>query len=215
MSPTRRIGLFGGSFDPVHRGHLHAARSAQDAFELDRVVFVPAARPPHKPERILADGPHRLRMLEIAVEPEPSWCVSDLELRRPGPSYTIDTVHALPAAVGEPEDAAIHLVIGSDNLEGLSTWHRARELLAEVQPVVVLRAGGSAASPSELVRRLPAGLLEGGLDERIARGLLFVAPVHSNSTDVRARLAAGDDVSAELPRGVWEYLRRHGIYRCA
>ena len=78
--------------------------------------------------------------------------------------------------------------------------------------MVVLRAEGATASPAEIVRRLPTELLAGGLDERIERGLLLVAPVPFNSTDVRARLAAGDDLSADLPRGVWEYVRRHGIY---
>src|SRR5262245_7482462 len=85
----RRIGFFGGSFDPVHIGHLHVAREAQRAFALDRVVFVPAAQPPHKPGRRLASGEHRVRMLELAIGDTPGWSVSTLELERGGTSYTI------------------------------------------------------------------------------------------------------------------------------
>ena len=212
MSPRRRLGLFGGSFDPVHLGHLHAARAAAGAFDLERVVFVPAARPPHKPERILAAGSQRLRMLEIAVEPEPTWCVSDLELARSGPSYTIDTVQALAAHVDEPAQAEIHLILGSDNLPGLADWYRARELLEQVRPVVVLRDETDRA----LLEELSPALVE-RLGARIARrvhdGVLALPPVPVRSTDLRLRIAAGENVGDELPPGVWEYVLRHGVYR--
>ena len=117
MNPRpRRLGLFGGSFDPVHMGHLHVARVAQRARDLERVVFVPAARPPHKLERALAPGADRLAMLRLAIAGEPSWTVSDVELRREGPSYTVQTVRELALAVGEPADAEVWMILGSDNL---------------------------------------------------------------------------------------------------
>ena len=135
----RRIGLLGGSFDPIHRGHLHAAGVAQAAFGLDRVVFVPAARPPHKAGRALTAGAHRLAMVHLAIAGRPEWSASDLELRRPGPSYTLDTVRALPHEVGEPPDAQVFLILGSDSLAGLPGWHEVEELLRLARPIVVLR----------------------------------------------------------------------------
>src|SRR5215831_2666653 len=133
------IGLFGGSFDPVHAGHLHAARSALEAFGLDRVAFVPAREPPHKPGRVLASGEDRLRMLRLATAAEPRFLVLPLELEREGPSFTIDTVRALPEALGRPPDVPIYLVLGSDNLAGLESWREAAALIARVHPVIVHR----------------------------------------------------------------------------
>src|SRR5215468_8846275 len=99
---TRRLGLFGGSFDPPHEGHLHVARAARGRFGLDRVVFVPAAEPPHKPGRELAPGADRMAMLRLLLEGEPRCETCGLELVRGGRSFTIDTVRALPSALGEP-----------------------------------------------------------------------------------------------------------------
>src|SRR6187401_1771674 len=124
----RRIGLFGGSFDPVHQGHLHAARAAAAAFRLDRVVFVPAFESPHKTGVRMASGAHRTRMLELAIAHDPTFCISLLELERGGPSYTIDTVRELPRAIGERADCALFLIVGSDNVALLPTWREAESL---------------------------------------------------------------------------------------
>jgi nicotinate (nicotinamide) nucleotide adenylyltransferase len=149
-APPERVGLFGGSFDPIHAGHLHAARAARTAFGLDRVVFVPANQSPYKPTRRLAPGPDRLEMLRLALRGEPGFEVSDLELERQGPSYTIDTVRALRGSLGLAADASIHLILGSDVLDGLAGWREARALLEAVQPVVVHRAGPmGAADPGD------------------------------------------------------------------
>ena len=155
----RRIGLFGGSFDPPHAGHLHVARAARGRFGLERVVFVPAAEPPHKPGRQLESGADRLAMLRLLLADEPGCETSDLELRRGGRSFTIDTVRALPAALGEPEDCEIYLLIGSDNLAGLPGWREARALLERVQPVVVRREGTLADEIALLAPLLPEELL--------------------------------------------------------
>src|SRR5262245_873479 len=100
LAQARRVGVYGGSFDPVHAGHVHVARQAQRAFALDAVVFVPAAQPPHKPGRVLASPQDRVAMLEIALRGEPSWRVTTLEFERSGPSYTIDTLRELPRRLG-------------------------------------------------------------------------------------------------------------------
>jgi len=205
---TRRLGLLGGSFDPVHRGHLHAARAAQRAFDLDRVIFVPAAQPPHKPDRRLAAGSDRMALVELAIAGEPTWSASDMELERSGPSYTIDTVRELAARVGEPEDASLFLILGLDNLEGLLDWYRADELFELVQPILVPRAGAPLPDMEQLLLGRPATwrtLLE--------RGLLDVPSAPGRSTDLRASLAQGSEAEPDLPAGVEQYISARGLYR--
>lgn len=204
---ARRLGLFGGSFDPVHLGHLHAARSAREAFSLDRVVFVPAARPPHKPGRVLASGADRVRMLELALEGESDFDISDLELAREGPSYTMDTVRELRSAVGESEAAELYMILGSDNLRGLEKWSRVEELLREVVPIVIFRAGASKDALDELRGDLSEEILE-----RLRNGFLDLPPVEASSTAVRTALGGGEEPSIELPPSVGEYIRSRGLY---
>ncbi len=205
--PRRRIGLFGGSFDPIHRGHLHAARAARDRFDLDRVVFVPAAQSPFKPGTVPAPDADRLAMVELAIAGERAFEASDLELRRGGRSFTIDTVRALPAALGEPEDCAIHLILGSDNLPGLPGWRGARELLERVQPVVVHRAG----QPDALLDGVRAEFGD-AIAEKLRAGYLRLPPVEASSTDVRERLARAGAPDVDLPPRVMEYVRARGLY---
>jgi nicotinate-nucleotide adenylyltransferase len=204
---TRRIGLFGGSFDPPHAGHLHVARTARGRFGLDRLVFVPAAEPPHKPGRRLASGTDRLAMLRLLVGDEPRCEVSDLELERGGRSFTIDTVRALPAALGEPEECEIYLLLGSDNLALLPQWREARALLERVQPVVVRRGGELAGELAALAGRLDEPLLR-----KLERGALDLPPVPVSSTDVRETLAGTGVELALVPPAVLEYIRAHGLY---
>lgn len=205
---VRRLGLFGGSFDPVHRGHEHVVRAAQSAFRLERVLWIPAARPPHKPERILAEAADRLAMLELALAGHPSWSVSRLELERSGPSFTIDTVRALPGALGLEPAVELHLVIGGDNLVGFATWREVEALLERVQPVVVVRRGDEREALRELVRGLPEPLVR-----KVERGLVLAPLVPISSTELRARLARGERVDDELAPTVAEYVRARGIYR--
>jgi nicotinate-nucleotide adenylyltransferase len=210
-SGPRRVGIFGGSFDPVHAGHLHVARAAQAARGLEQVVFVPAARPPHKPERILASGADRVAMLELALAGEPAssrWSVADLELERSGPSYTIDTVRELPGRLGLAPQAELYLLLGSDNLRDLPRWREADELLSRVHPIVLAR------SPLEPILRELQRELAPELVAKLRAGLLDLSPVEVSSSDVRGQLARGEDPGRALPAGVLEYIRRQGIYGC-
>ncbi len=217
LAGVRRLGLFGGSFDPVHVGHLHVARAAQRAFDLDHVLFVPAARPPHKPDRVLADGADRLAMLERVVRDEPRWSTTDLELRRAGPSYTVDTVRALGPELGLPGDAEVFLLIGGDNLDGLPEWREVEELLRLVRPVIVFRAGEGADGTGPGRRAVEelgrSGRLSAGAVAALLAGFLALPPVEVSSTSLRRRLAAGEDVGDELPDAVREYAVGRGIYR--
>lgn len=201
-----RLGLFGGSFDPVHAGHLHVARSAAAAADLDHVVFVPAARPPHKPGVRLAGGADRSAMLALALGVEPRWSVWGVELGRDGPSYTIDTVRALVEARGGAGE--VFLLVGEDNLDGLGDWRDVEALLGLVRPIVVARAGTLDVRLARLAARLPAPLVE-----RLAAGWVDAPPVPTAATDLRERLSRGEDPGAELPPGVLEYARSRGIYR--
>jgi nicotinate-nucleotide adenylyltransferase len=201
------MGMLGGSFDPVHLGHLHAARAALEAFDLDQVVFIPAAQAPHKSERPSASDRDRLEMLRLAIRGEPRFEVSDIELRRGGVSFTIDTVRDLPRELGWPDDAEIHLIVGSDNLPGLPHWHRARELIERVHPIVVHRDG----DPDHMLSRTLASL---GADAhaKLRAGYLRLPPVEVSSTELRGRGANFRDERSLVPAAVEEYIRAHGLY---
>ena len=203
-----RVGVLGGSFDPVHAGHLHAARAAQEAFALDRVVFVPAAQAPHKPGGPSASGLDRATMLELAVGRERDWLVSTLELEREGPSYTIDTLRALRGELGLAAEDELYLILGGDNLAGFLEWRSASEILELAQPLVVVRGGDEA----EVLRGLEERWGERAA-ARLARGLVRAPRVEVAASDLRAALARGEDPGAALPPGVLEYIRARGIYR--
>jgi nicotinate-nucleotide adenylyltransferase len=211
---ARRVGLFGGSFDPIHEGHLHAARAALDAFDLDRVVFVPAARSPYKPAGGTAAPEHRLAMVELAITGEPRFAASSLELERAGPSYTIDTVRAVladPGLVGEAPGVAWHLILGDDNLRALDGWRAAEELVTLVQPVVVHRDGDARARIAEL--GAPHGRLSQRAVQRLEQGLVELPPVVVSSSELRAHgLDATLAFPEPVPQAVRDYARRHGLY---
>lgn len=204
---TRRIGLFGGSFDPVHAGHLHAARAALAAFRLDRVVFVPAAESPHKIGVKLARAVDRTAMLALAIRGEERFAISTIEIDRGGRSYTSHTVRDLPRAIGEPEDCELFLIVGSDNLALLPTWRDARELLERVQPIVVHREGEPAVVLDAIEARFGRELAE-----KLRAGYLQLPPVVVSSSDLRARLPDGLDAGMDLDPAVAEYIRAHGLY---
>ncbi len=210
---ARRIGLFGGSFDPVHSGHLHATRAARAAFGLDRVVFVPAAEPPHKIGQRLAEGRHRLAMLELAIAGEPAFEASSIELDRGGRSFTIDTVRALPAAIGERDDCEIYLILGSDNLAGLATWRAAGELVDRVQPVVVHRDDDSCAESEPRALALIAERLGPERAEKVRKGRVDLPPVRVTATALRGELAHGKKLLGEIDPAVLRYIEEHGLYR--
>lgn len=202
-----RVGVFGGSFDPVHAGHLHVARAAMRAFELNRIVFIPARESPHKPGAMFADGVDRTAMLELAVADEPRWLVATLELERPGPSYTVDTLRELPEHLGLPADCELFLILGGDNLTGLPDWKDVDEVLLRARPIVVVRTGEERVELERIQERMG-----GAVAEELAAGLLELPPVPLAATDLRAALGRGELVDESLPPHVGEYIRARGIY---
>ncbi len=190
-----RLGIFGGSFDPVHEGHLGLARAAREALMLDEVLFVPAFSPPHKPGQRLAAVAHRLAMLDLALADDPACAVSRLEADSGHPVYTIDTVRALRAQYG-PE-AALVLLLGWDAWRDLPDWKEATALRALVHVAVAPRPDNAGAAPP--------------LDERAH--LIPAAPRAVASRDIRARVARGESLSGLVPPAVAAYIAAHGLYR--
>ena len=195
-----RIGIVGGTFDPMHNGHLAVAEAARECAELDRVLLVPAAVPPHRgPARATADD--RLAMARIAAAASEGVEVSDLELRRGGRSYTVDTLRAL--AAGNPH-AELYLVLGWDAARELRTWRDPDEVLALARLLVVGRPG--AGMPGE------AELRAAGIDP--ARVVLCAVPTPDvSATRIRELVAGGRPISGLVPPGVERYVAEHGLYR--
>lgn len=202
---AQRLGVLGGSFDPPHLGHLHAARRAREAFALEHVVFVPAARPPHKLGRALASERERLEMLALLLEGEADISVWGAELARRGPSYTVDTLRALRALV--PTPAALFLILGADNLPDFPRWRAAEEILALAQPIVVHRSG------AEPVAEVASAGLSSIARTRLAIGRLACPALDVSSTEIRAEVVRGVAAQLRLPPRLQEYIRARGLYR--
>ena len=203
----RRIGVFGGTFDPPHLGHLALAEWAWARLRLDRVLFVPAGAPPHKRGRRLSDPAHRLAMVRLAVRGNPAFAVSDLEALRTGPSYTVDTLRALRA---RHPGARLFLLMGADSLSEFPTW-REPAAIARLATLVVAARPGPGARVSRGGARKPAR------PARLPRGARVVRldnPLVDVSASVlRARARARLPLRYLVPDAVAAYLERHGLYR--
>ncbi len=191
-----RTGLMGGTFDPIHLGHLLAAEAAREAADLDEVWFIPTAVPPHKPQPG-ADGAARRTMVERAVAGHPCFRVEDLELERGGVSYTIDTVNLLRERY---PDRSFYWIVGTDMMNDLPNWRRIEELAERVLFVCLRREGEESEEDS-----LPVFL----------RGRLLHAsmpPIGISSTDIRARRREGRSIRYQVPEAVREFIEGNGLY---
>jgi nicotinate-nucleotide adenylyltransferase len=199
-----RIGILGGTFNPVHLGHLILAQNAIEAFNLGLVLFVPCAEPPHKDARTLAAGLHRRAMLEAAVEGDPRFEVSDVELQRGGVSYTIDTIGEL--AQRNP-NAALFFLIGDDTLPELHLWKDIYSLLALCRFATFCREhvpGEIAARDLRLAPPWP---------ERLMRDFTPGRRIEISSSDIRHRVAEGLSIRYLVPEAVEMYIAEHGLYQ--
>lgn len=194
-----RLGVFGGTFDPPHVGHVAIAREVADRLRLDRVIWMPAGAPPHKPDQPVSPAPVRLEMTRAAAAGEPRFEVSELEIRRPGPSYTVDTLRELRTA---HPDADLFLILGADQIRTFATGWREPETILELATLALMdRAGDDAAEASP---DLP------GMERAVH---VPVPRVDVSSTEVRALVAGGGDVSGLVPSGVLAVMEREGLYR--
>lgn len=203
--PTR-IGLYGGSFDPIHFGHLISARSIAEQLDLERIVLIPSARPPHKQGVTMTSAEHRLAMARTAVEGDPLFEVSDVELHREGPSYTYDTVGQFLNVYGE--DAMLCWIIGGDTLPELPSWYRVAELVQRVRIVTATRPGWTPPDPA---------ILTPAVGSEAARSLLadsLTTPeIDISATDIRQRVRDGRSIRYMVPESSRSYIARHGLYK--
>ncbi|MCL5108407.1 MAG: nicotinate-nucleotide adenylyltransferase [Chloroflexi bacterium] len=196
-----RLGLLGGTFDPIHYGHLVAAEESLYRLRLDRVLLVPAGQPPHKLGRRVTPAAQRLAMVRLAAADNAALAVSTIELERHGPSYSVDTVAAVREQAGP--GAEIFFIVGSDALPDLLTWYRPRRLLQLSTLAVVSRPG----YPFDLSH------LSASLPEAAQRIVHVPAPeLAISSSDLRARVAAGRPIRYQLPEAVELYIRQQGLY---
>lgn len=204
-----RIGIFGGSFDPVHVGHLIAAECAREQAGLDRVLFMPAAVPPHKQERTLAPAGQRVDMLHLAVDGHESFAVSTLEIDRGGVSWTVDTLAALRQAAPDHE---LVLLLGPDAVAALPGWREPERIAALAELRGLERAGLDDLGRSCREPRLAALLGPDGVAAVIATRVRLPA-IGIRASDLRAAVAAGRSIRYRTPRAVERYIAAHGLYR--
>ncbi len=202
---AKRIGIMGGSFDPVHAGHLIIAQDAAERLGLSAVVFIPAAIPPHKQELQRVDAGHRLAMLRLATESNPRFSVSDIELRRGGVSYTVDTLRAMRDI---HSDAALFLIVGRDTLVDFHTWHRTDEILELCEVATLLRPGEDSLAVIAEKIQLPAEQRE-----RLLRNVIDAHQIEVSSSEIRMRLAEGLGIRHLVPPEVENYIYENGLYQ--
>lgn len=199
---AERLGILGGTFDPPHLGHLWLAALATEGLDLDRVLFMPAAQPPHKGGRLVTHATDRLLMTRLAIGADPSFELCPIEMERTGPSYTIDSVAELKRAY---PDAQLFLVMAADSLAQIDSWREPDRLLAEVEWIVGPRHGSVLPNRSGLEDRF------GSAASRIH--LLTGPSLEVSSSEIRRRVAAGHTIRYLVPRNVEELIIERGLYR--
>jgi nicotinate-nucleotide adenylyltransferase len=200
-----RLGLFGGSFDPVHLGHLLLAEYCREQARLDQVVFLPAAVPPHKQDRTLSPAEQRIEMLKLAVAGHEQFTVSRYEVDRGGVSYTVETLRHYREQDPEGE---LFLLVGADMLHDLPRWREAGEICRLAIPVAVRRPG-----TGDLDYSLLAGLVPPDRLNLFRQYQVEMPQIGLSSTDLRRRVAAGQSIRYQTPRAVEKYIETQGLYR--
>ncbi|MBE0467590.1 MAG: nicotinate-nucleotide adenylyltransferase [Candidatus Desulforudis sp.] len=198
-----KLGVMGGTFDPVHYGHLVAAEGVRYEYRLDKVIFVPAGRPPHKPNYRISDPEHRLALVRLAVASNPFFEVSDLEIERPGLSYTYDTIREM-RRLHDPDE--IYFITGADAVLEILSWHRFEELLEICRFIAATRPGYELGGLTGRLRELPAHLVE-----RIVP--VEVPALAISSSDIRRRVREGRPIKYLLPESVEAYILSRALYK--
>lgn len=205
MDLHMRLGIFGGSFDPVHYGHLLLADSCREQCNLDRVLLIPAAVAPHKRNDAVADAKHRVAMLELAIAGDEGLHVDTTEIDRGGVSYTVDTLAAVAEKHSEDE---LFLLVGADTLNDLPSWREPRRVCELALPVAVTRAGSPPPDYQALAGVATAERVAAMRDCHVEMPLIELS-----STDLRNRVASGKSLRYRTPRAVEKYIETHEIYR--
>jgi nicotinate-nucleotide adenylyltransferase len=202
-----RLGLFGGSFDPIHYGHLLLAESCREQCRLNAVWFAPAAVPPHKQDRTLLDPKHRIEMLKLAIGGHDAFDIYTGEIDRGGVSYTVETLEQLHE---ESPDSELFLLMGADSLAELPTWREPRRICELAIPVVVRRAGSAELDDGSLVELMSAERLAVARQHRVEMPVIDL-----RATEIRRRVAEGLSIRYRTPRAVEKYIEAECLYRTA
>jgi len=197
-----KTGVLGGTFDPVHAGHISIAETAAIRLGLDKVLLVPAGRPITRPEQSVAPAEHRLKMLRMAVKGKPRLAVSDIEIKRPGPSYTIDTLREIKKKNGSK--AEIYFILGWDSLEQLPQWREPAEIIKLCLLAAVPRPGYNKPDLNELEKKIP------GISGRVI--FLDEPNIDISATDIRKKIAGGETIENLVPGPVVDYIKKHKLY---
>jgi nicotinate-nucleotide adenylyltransferase len=218
MESGARIGLFGGSFNPVHTGHLRAAEEIREYYSLDKVVFIPAHISPHKPAATRASARHRMAMLERAIKQNRHFSVWDVEFNRPGKSYSVETLHHFRKTF--PEAAAPFFIMGIDAFMAIESWKNYRDLFALCNFIVMTRPGYDLPSATELIPRpLAVDFSFHRKEKRYVHASgcsVFIADIPGlaiSSQDIRRRTAEGRSITYLVPDAVEDYIREQHLYQ--
>lgn len=214
----RRIGAYGGTFDPVHNGHIEVARAVSREFELDRMLLIPAHRPPHKDARSISDAYHRYAMTVLATLDEPRMSVSTIELEAPDKPYSFETVERLTGSYGPQTE--LFFVVGADSFEEINTWREPARLLSSANLIAVTRPGYEVRT-SHLPEPMRASIVDlrgaSDFDREHPSGcrvyLTDCANTDVSSTEIRRRARAGESIAELVPARVANYVEKYGLYR--
>ena len=198
-----QLGILGGTFDPIHFGHLLAAEEARVALRLDRVLFAPASDPPHKQEYAKLPVAHRTSMVRLAIADNPTFDISTVDIDRPGPHYTVDTIHLIRDEWGTGTDET-YFIMGADSLAHLLTWHQPAQLIQLCRLAVVARPGFRA-DLAKLEAALP------GISRRLNWVEMPVLGI--SSSDLQRRVREGRSIRYQVPANVADYVTEHRLYR--
>lgn len=201
MSNERRIGIMGGTFDPIHTGHLIIAEEARYRFGLEKVIFIPTGTPPHKPNQPTTDAEIRFEMTVLATRDNPAFETSRIEIDRPGFSYTVDTLAEFKSIFGE--NTRLYLITGADAILEILTWHKPEKLLGMCELIAAARPGYDL---KDVAKRLPKEFLDSTI-------FLEVPGISISSTELRDRIARDMPIKYLVPRSVEEYIREKGLYK--
>lgn len=225
QTPGLRIGVFGGTFNPVHVGHIQTVLEVKKALALDALFLVPAATPPHKEKAHLAEARDRIAMLLLALSETPGVVVSDMELKRKGPSYSVDTIRDIRALL--PPETELYFIVGSDAFLEINSWHAYQALFEQISFIVMRRRSGDA-GPAEdafkpLSELMATQVSAGYAYDSVARAFRHprMKPVYLfdntertvSATDIRARVRKGMPIDGLVPGSVAAYIARKGLYR--
>lgn len=197
-----RLGIMGGTFDPIHYGHLVAAEMARSEFNLSKVLFIPSGKPPHKDRRDISAADLRFEMIELAIQDNPAFDISALELERKGPSYTVDTLRVLRRTWPEHE---LYFITGTDALREIFSWREAEEILMMTEFIGAARPGFDASD----------FLLQVQQEHPETQGRIHYLEVPAlaiSSTDIRARVKRGQPIRYLLPEPVRHFIQQYGLY---